>query len=114
MVAEQNKHPKTVAPGTVGAMASGNEASQEVSGMRTPIPQPDAHDMEVTPVTSSGSGLESGVGATPGAESNSSGQGSVPATRRDHKRVKARLVNFNDLMRQKFKYLHESVQKERK
>lgn len=54
------------------------------------------------------------MGATPGAESSSAGQGSVPVARRDHKRVKARLVNFNEVMRQKFKDLHEAVQKENK
>ena len=111
MVAEQNTHPKTVAPGTAGAMDSGYNASQEVSGMLTPVPRSNAQEVELTPGTSSGIGLETGVGATPGAESSSSGQGSVPVTRRDHKRVKARLVNFKDVMRKKLKDLHEAVEK---
>ena len=95
-------------------MDSGYNASQEVSGVLTPAPRSNAQEVEITPGTSSGIGLETGAGATPGAESSSSGQGSVPVTRRDDKRVNSRLVNFNEIMRQKLKDLHEAVQKEKK
>ena len=112
MVAEQNRSPKQSTPGTAGAMELGSGASQVVIGMQTPIPQSDTNAIGLTPATSSGSGLEAGAGATPGAGSNSLGQGSVPVSRRDHKRVKERLVNVNEVMRQKLKYLHESVHNE--
>ena len=88
MVAELNNSPKPITPGAVGAIEMDKDASQSVSGMQTPIPQSYTNTIELTPAASSGSGLEVGVGATPGAGSNSSGQDYVPVTRRDHKRVK--------------------------
>ena len=50
---------------------------------------------------------------TPGAGSDSTGRDSVPATRREFKRVKERLVHFNEHIRKQLKLTHEALQKEK-
>ena len=69
--------------------------------------------VDSSPEASTGHGLASGEVPTPGAGSDSTGRDSVPTTRREFKRVKERLVHFNEHIRQQLKDAANALKKEK-
>ena len=118
MVAERDTATPTRAPGTkTGAMEAGSEASQvDCAGGGAPTRTPPSSNKQENSMTPGDSGLGS-TGAmedSPGAGSNSSGQGSTPVTKRDFNRVKKRFVHFDLHINNQIEEMHKALQEEKK
>ena len=116
MVAEQITATPPHAPGTAGAMAAGSETShvgRGSGGAMMLTPPSSSSGVDSSPDVSAGHGLASGEVPTPSAGSDSTGRGSVPTTRREFKRVKERLVHFNEHIRRQLKDAADALKKEK-